>query len=515
MRANDPFLEGNEPSTRSEIECRLMYSMAVVRAINGLVDTGQQGVYADSVASIANRMDLPSWLVELRHDSTHNALPSISVLQAASSLLLSWYYTNYWQKQHMYILYLNCFCSIICSTEKSNLDRCKQLHMLLSNGVEQYWETMGALGSIESNSDPLPTAGNSTSKSPTGYLQKQLYHTERSLLKDIYRHIHQQNILSVTFLTDIFLPVFIRECINAENPLSGSNTEMSHPDDQGKLKVSEVNTKSIIPSPLWSIVFLHTFNANFSIPSTPSFNDFEALSSRCQSPTQSLSNSDSSSNLVDSNSSGNSNINFKQFHLVIVMSSWSQVVSCIRTRVCGGELNDSSYCHSLLVLERVETVCKDIARIGASQSTRSVLRAEWVSVITSEFSQMIDLLTAQETMSTTPITLELNQRIITKLKHLYALILTEFVESVDDEVIVNRENGEIPNKRRKCDESNTVINSCFDAITMHRHGTVLTSYALSPFGCKSGILNSNAGRLNENMIQNTHANTLLCVELIQ
>ena len=53
--------------------------------------------------SIAAAHGIPSWIVELRHDGTHNQLPSINVLRAASKHMVKWFYDNYWEVQHRHI----------------------------------------------------------------------------------------------------------------------------------------------------------------------------------------------------------------------------------------------------------------------------------------------------------------------------------------------------------------------------------------------------------------------------
>ena len=82
---------------------QLLYAITVVRAVNGLVDPNQQGYYAQSVLSLAEKLRLPGWIVELRHDATHNRLPSLSVLRAACSFMLSWFQTNYWEPQYSHL----------------------------------------------------------------------------------------------------------------------------------------------------------------------------------------------------------------------------------------------------------------------------------------------------------------------------------------------------------------------------------------------------------------------------
>lgn len=88
---------------RSESLKRLHYALAIIRAVNGLVDATQNGLYADSVLSVAKRIGLPDWLVEIRHDATHNELPSLSVLRTAIQHLLLWFRDNYWIPQHTYL----------------------------------------------------------------------------------------------------------------------------------------------------------------------------------------------------------------------------------------------------------------------------------------------------------------------------------------------------------------------------------------------------------------------------
>mgnify|MGYP003385449672 FL=1 len=186
------------------MELRLQYSMIVVRAINGLVDTSQQGVYADSVASIANRMDLPSWLVELRHDSTHNQLPSISVLQAASSQLLSWYVANYWRKQEERIILLRRFCEKCCHSStfdnrggfvaadsygNSTMEMCREALIVLSGNSYSYIGNYKTLGSANVS--------------------------HAKFIRDLNKMVGQQNIMSVSFLTDIFLPILLTSVANS------------------------------------------------------------------------------------------------------------------------------------------------------------------------------------------------------------------------------------------------------------------------------------------------------------
>jgi len=99
LRLRDSPSADKRSAYHSENELKLLYSAVVVRSVNGLVDPSQQGIYATSVLTLAERMGLPGWIVELRHDATHNQMPSLGVLRNAANTLTSWYFNNYWQPQ--------------------------------------------------------------------------------------------------------------------------------------------------------------------------------------------------------------------------------------------------------------------------------------------------------------------------------------------------------------------------------------------------------------------------------
>ncbi len=115
-------------NSRSENELKMLYSIAILRGVNGLVDPSQQSLYNDSVYSIATKIGLPTWLVELRHDATHQLLPSINILREGSKQLLQWYYDNYWQVQMNFLSHLTNNCLENNETDVPQID-----NMLLSN----------------------------------------------------------------------------------------------------------------------------------------------------------------------------------------------------------------------------------------------------------------------------------------------------------------------------------------------------------------------------------------------
>ena len=95
----DKQTAGHEASAPSKHACTLMYAMAVTRLVNGITDPLQQGARASSVKHLAQSVGLPPSLVELRHDCTHNRLPSLDRLRVAADQALLWLHEHYWLPQ--------------------------------------------------------------------------------------------------------------------------------------------------------------------------------------------------------------------------------------------------------------------------------------------------------------------------------------------------------------------------------------------------------------------------------
>eukprot|EP00871_Galdieria_phlegrea_P000235 jgi/Galph1/1211/GphlegSOOS_G6042.1 len=85
--------------TLSEPIFSLALAMAIARFVNGLVDNLQDSAYALSVSSLAYQLGLPSFVAEMRHDISHNALPSREGLLFASKECLEWLKKYYFLSQ--------------------------------------------------------------------------------------------------------------------------------------------------------------------------------------------------------------------------------------------------------------------------------------------------------------------------------------------------------------------------------------------------------------------------------
>ena len=87
----------------SDLSQRLMLSSFVIKFVNGLVDREQVQFFAQSVTELATKLEIPRWISDLRHDCTHDKLPSLPVLEDACEMIFDWLWRNYWQPQYEYL----------------------------------------------------------------------------------------------------------------------------------------------------------------------------------------------------------------------------------------------------------------------------------------------------------------------------------------------------------------------------------------------------------------------------
>jgi len=56
-------------------------------------------VFAKTVINVAGEVGLPVFMVDIRHDATHNELPPLSILRTSILKALQWLYDTYWRVQ--------------------------------------------------------------------------------------------------------------------------------------------------------------------------------------------------------------------------------------------------------------------------------------------------------------------------------------------------------------------------------------------------------------------------------
>ncbi|KAK1538536.1 hydroxyacylglutathione hydrolase [Colletotrichum paranaense] len=76
---------------------RAAYAAAFSRFVTGLLDGHQDKQRKLSMYSVAKTIGLPATFVELRHQATHETLPSLAKLRSAARKALVWIWEYYWQ----------------------------------------------------------------------------------------------------------------------------------------------------------------------------------------------------------------------------------------------------------------------------------------------------------------------------------------------------------------------------------------------------------------------------------
>jgi hypothetical protein len=78
-------------------EQRLLLAMAIIRFVNSIVDSLRKT--STSSVVVGQSVGLPSWIVELRHQATHDKLPPLAILMNARVKCVEWLHENYWRLQ--------------------------------------------------------------------------------------------------------------------------------------------------------------------------------------------------------------------------------------------------------------------------------------------------------------------------------------------------------------------------------------------------------------------------------
>ncbi|XP_076237903.1 uncharacterized protein LOC143181403 [Calliopsis andreniformis] len=90
-----PKINKGELPISYENDLCLMYSTTIMRFLNHISNIGH--TKQTSLFQIAKQLNIPEWIVSLRHDTAHgHELPSIGVLRIAINLLLTWLHDEYW-----------------------------------------------------------------------------------------------------------------------------------------------------------------------------------------------------------------------------------------------------------------------------------------------------------------------------------------------------------------------------------------------------------------------------------
>ncbi|KAK4137888.1 Las1-domain-containing protein [Trichocladium antarcticum] len=88
---------GGGEGSGSGYAVRAAYSAAFSRFVTGLLDSHQDKQRKMSMYDVAKSVGLPATFVELRHQATHEQLPSLTRLREAARKALVWIWDYYWR----------------------------------------------------------------------------------------------------------------------------------------------------------------------------------------------------------------------------------------------------------------------------------------------------------------------------------------------------------------------------------------------------------------------------------
>ncbi|XP_023247111.1 uncharacterized protein LOC106645161, partial [Copidosoma floridanum] len=81
-----------------ENDLRMLYSTVIMKFLNYVSNIANNK--QTSLFVVAKQMNIPDWIVDLRHDVAHgHELPSIDVMRVVANILLSWVHEEYWAEE--------------------------------------------------------------------------------------------------------------------------------------------------------------------------------------------------------------------------------------------------------------------------------------------------------------------------------------------------------------------------------------------------------------------------------
>ncbi|XP_058196377.1 uncharacterized protein LOC131312546 [Rhododendron vialii] len=100
IQQKDPFFRDDlgDDASDSEVMLSMMYCMAIVRLVNGVVEKTRKKTEV-SIGEAADWLNIPRMLIDIRHEGSHRDLPSLRLVRLASVKALDWLKSYYWEPQ--------------------------------------------------------------------------------------------------------------------------------------------------------------------------------------------------------------------------------------------------------------------------------------------------------------------------------------------------------------------------------------------------------------------------------
>ncbi|KAI1717647.1 las1-like domain-containing protein [Ditylenchus destructor] len=76
----------------------LIFASAIIRFINFVNECCQPGVRSLSIATAVSQMEIPNWIVEIRHQAAHEHMPPVDFMRKALRFCRDWLWERYWSR---------------------------------------------------------------------------------------------------------------------------------------------------------------------------------------------------------------------------------------------------------------------------------------------------------------------------------------------------------------------------------------------------------------------------------
>ena len=82
-------------------------SLSIIRFVNGVVEPFKKLNQSSSISSIGSKLNIPDYIVTIRHSATHGRLPTFEFVSLAALQALQWLQENYWEPQNKILIQIN------------------------------------------------------------------------------------------------------------------------------------------------------------------------------------------------------------------------------------------------------------------------------------------------------------------------------------------------------------------------------------------------------------------------
>ncbi|GFR17828.1 ribosomal biogenesis protein LAS1L, partial [Trichonephila clavata] len=82
-----------------EGDIQMLYSMALIRFVNVIVEQHKDTKFVRGVTTLGREQNIPSWIIDLRHEASHSYCPSLPTLRMGAERALQYLEDTFWKAE--------------------------------------------------------------------------------------------------------------------------------------------------------------------------------------------------------------------------------------------------------------------------------------------------------------------------------------------------------------------------------------------------------------------------------